>query len=211
MRENDEKVLERKANAEKGEYELTYSLQQGRRIIQDDSCSEGGGSKQLTFSTEESLLSEMIDKILHFDCENDEPTSNSNAGVLRKKRIGKKGHVYLKSLLFQCVQAVACNDHYTADILLKQIKQSSSPSGNASQRLAHCFAKGLEARLAGTGNLINRSLTAKAMSTSDALKAYKLYISAIPFINASHYYRTQTILELAKKATSLHIIQFGSK
>ncbi|XAR60620.1 hypothetical protein NMG60_11034067 [Bertholletia excelsa] len=110
-----------------------------------------------------------------------------------------------------CMESVASNDHNMADKLLKQIKQLSSPSGNAYQRLAHCFAKGLEARLAGTGNLIYSSLTAKVRSTSDALEAYKLYTSVVPFIHASYYYEIQTILEFAKKATSLHIIQFGSR
>lgn len=38
--------------------------------------------------------------------------------------------------------------------LLSQMKHHSSPSGDATQRLAHCFAQGLEARLAGPGSQV---------------------------------------------------------
>ncbi|XAR60204.1 hypothetical protein NMG60_11033466 [Bertholletia excelsa] len=168
----------------------------------------------------------MLDKMLQFNCDKDVVTSNSNDGILPKdgkvggrskgasypkKHVNIRDHFGMKNLLMLCMESVASNDHNTANKLLNRIKQLSSPSGNAFQRLAHCLAKGLEARLTGTGNLIYRSLTTKERSTSDALEVYKLCTSTIPFMNASHYYAIQTILEFAKQATSLHIIQFGGR
>ncbi|XP_025791277.1 scarecrow-like protein 34 [Panicum hallii] len=61
--------------------------------------------------------------------------------------------VNLRTLLVLCAQAVAANNHMSARELLKQIKKHASASGDATQRLAQCFAKGLEARLVGTGLL----------------------------------------------------------
>ncbi|CAH2042275.1 unnamed protein product [Thlaspi arvense] len=181
-------------------------------------------SLQLKWGMRENIrISKGKDK---FNCDKDGATSNSNDGILPKdgkvegrskgasypkKHINIGDHFDMKNLLMLCMESVASNDHNTTNKLLKQIKQLSSPSGNVSQRLAHCFAKGLEARLAGTGNLIYRSLTTKERSTSDALEVYKLCISAIPFTNASYYYAIQTILEFARQATSLHIIQFSGR
>ena len=62
--------------------------------------------------------------------------------------------------------------------LLRKIKQHSSPLGDATQRLAHYFAEGLEARLAGSGSQVYNSLMAKRISGVDFLKAYQLYAAA---------------------------------
>jgi thioredoxin-like negative regulator of GroEL len=59
--------------------------------------------------------------------------------------------VDLRTLLTHCAEAVSTGDRRSATELLRQIRQRSSPRGDASQRLAHCFAEALEARLAGTG------------------------------------------------------------
>ncbi|KAI3514946.1 hypothetical protein L1887_13694 [Cichorium endivia] len=56
----------------------------------------------------------------------------------------------IRTLLINCAQLVASDDHQIATQQLKLIRQHVSPTGNASQRLAHVFALGLEARLAGT-------------------------------------------------------------
>jgi hypothetical protein len=58
----------------------------------------------------------------------------------------------LRTMLIHCAQSVATGDRRSTTEVLKQIKQHSSPRGDATQRLAHCFTIGLEARLAGTGS-----------------------------------------------------------
>ncbi|PKI48701.1 hypothetical protein CRG98_030918 [Punica granatum] len=57
--------------------------------------------------------------------------------------------VGLISLMMLGAQPVSSNDVKTANELLKQIRENSSPSGDGCQRLAHYFANGLDARMVG--------------------------------------------------------------
>ena len=56
-------------------------------------------------------------------------------------------------------------------------KQNASPTGDATQRLAHCFVEALEARLADMGSMLHRSLTALDTTTllqgPEFLRAYR--------------------------------------
>ncbi|KAK9168408.1 hypothetical protein Syun_000548 [Stephania yunnanensis] len=97
-----------------------------------------------------------------------------------KKQGGKKDMVDLRTLLIHCAQAVAADDRRSSNELLKQIKQHSSPFGDGTQRLAQCFAAGLEARLAGTGSQVYNSLVNKKTTAAIILKAYHLFLSACP-------------------------------
>ncbi|PNX59565.1 SCARECROW-like protein, partial [Trifolium pratense] len=104
---------------------------------------------------DEDELSEMFDKALlnvENDCfPNEKTPSDNGAKALPKKRNSKNETVDLRNLLLLCSQAVYANDHRNANELLKQIRQHSSPFGDASERVAHYFANGLEARLVGDG------------------------------------------------------------
>jgi hypothetical protein len=75
---------------------------------------------------------------------------------------------------------VAAGNRPTVVDLLGKIRAHSLPRGYATQRLAHCFAEGLEARLAGTGT---QQLTAatKHASAVEILRAYQLYLAACSF------------------------------
>ncbi|OEL30482.1 Scarecrow-like protein 14 [Dichanthelium oligosanthes] len=139
------------------------------------------------------------------------------SGNRRGRRKGRSGGgpeeetVDLTTLLIHCAQAAAIDDHRNSNELLKQIRKHSSATGDACQRLAHYFANGLEARLAGTGSSIYRSLAAKRTSTGDILKAFHLYVKACPFSLISYYVANSTILNASKSATKLHIIDYGIK
>ncbi|GJR36055.1 scarecrow-like protein 9 [Tanacetum coccineum] len=93
----------------------------------------------------------------------------------------KEEVIDLTTLLVTCAQAVEADDTRNASELLRQIRQHASPFGDGSQRLAHCFANGLEARLAGTGSQIHRGLVSKKT----------------------------TIMDMAKNTARIHIIDFG--
>ncbi|PKI48704.1 hypothetical protein CRG98_030921 [Punica granatum] len=124
--------------------------------------------------------------------------------------VNKKGMVDLRALLNACAQAVSDDDHNTANHYLQQIRKHSSPFGDGSQRLAHCFAKALEARLACTGTQIYATLISKRTAASETLKAYQTYISVCPFQRFSIIFSNHMILtKLAEKASTLHIIDFG--
>ncbi|KAG2690587.1 hypothetical protein I3843_09G190100 [Carya illinoinensis] len=137
-------------------------------------------------------------------------SKGSNSGRRRgKKQRGNKDVVDLRTLLIHCSQAVAADDQRSANELLKQIRQHSSPFGDGNQRLAHIFADGLEARLAGTGSQIYKGLVNKRTPAADVLKAYHLYLAACPFRKISNFISNKTIRNEAVGATSLHVIDFG--
>lgn len=200
---------------------------------EDIGLEEERSTKQAAVYTESTLRSEMFDLVLlcnrnkckphsstpHEALQN-ETSSNlqqqngqvkgSNGGKGRgKKQSGKKEVVDLRTLLIQCAQAVAADDRRSANELLKQVRQHSSPFGDGNQRLAHCFADGLEARLAGTGSQIYKGLISKGRSAADILKAYHLYVSVCPFRKMSNFFSNRSIMIRAEKATRLHIIDFG--
>ncbi|KAA8543852.1 hypothetical protein F0562_021971 [Nyssa sinensis] len=133
-----------------------------------------------------------------------------NVGRPRGKKQGNRREVVdLRSLLSQCAQAVSSGDSRTTNELLQRIRQHSSPHGDGGERLAHYFANALEARLAGTGTALYTAFAAKRITAADILKAYKVYVTACPFIKMSNIFANGSIGKLAENATRLHIIDFG--
>lgn len=194
---------------------------------------EGRSNKQSAVYVDESELSDMFDRVLLSvenvplcaehesmqcsssvkDLQPNEEAHSCDGGKTRSKKQGrKKETVDLRTLLILCAQAVSASDSRTAHELLKQIRQHSSPLGDASQRVAHYFANGLEARLVGaaTGTqLFYASLNSRRVSTADILKAYQVSISSSPFKKFAHFFSIKMILKAAEKAETLHIIDFG--
>ncbi|XP_010505361.1 PREDICTED: scarecrow-like protein 9 isoform X1 [Camelina sativa] len=122
---------------------------------------------------------------------------------------GKKEVVDLRSLLIHCAQAVAADDRRCAGQLLKQIRQHSTPFGDGNQRLAHCFANGLEARLAGTGSQIYKGIVSKPRSAAAVLKAHQLFLACCPFRKLSYFITNKTIRDLVDNSQRVHVIDFG--
>ncbi|XVF05493.1 hypothetical protein REPUB_Repub05bG0177100 [Reevesia pubescens] len=203
------------------------SVSRGRKNYQredGDHLEEGRSSKQSALSLEDSEQSEtLFDDLLLCKGENEDfpkcsPNWNSqqqlkgsiNGGTTRKKKNGKESEVVdLWSLLTQCAQAVTINDQRTANELLKQISQHSSDSGDGTQRLAHYVANALKTRLAGMGAPSYTTLLSNRTSAADVLKAYGLYLLSCPFKKMSNFYANKMIMEVAEKATTLHIVDFG--
>ncbi|KAG6678227.1 hypothetical protein I3843_14G068400 [Carya illinoinensis] len=196
---------------------------------EDINLEEGRSNKQSAVYVEESELSEMFDKVLlstnslYTLCSNNESGKNeasrasltnqqpqgANVGKSRGKKQGKTlDTVDLRTLLILCAQSVSAGDNTTANELLKQIRQHSSPFGDGSQRVAHFFANGLEARLAGT-QIFYTPLASKKISAYEILKAFQVHLSACPFKRMSLFFSNKAIYKLSEKATSLHIIDFG--
>ncbi|XWS74122.1 hypothetical protein CRYUN_Cryun02cG0188500 [Craigia yunnanensis] len=199
---------------------------------EDEDLEEGRNNKQSAVFGDESELSDMFDKVLicaerkgqsptctadktlqngpSKTLQQNEQTNGSSSGKARGKKQGKKKEVVdLSTRLILCAQAISADDTVTAKELIKQIRQHSSPIGDGSQRLAHCFVDALEARLAGTGTQIYTSLAAKRTSAADMLKAYQVFFSACPFMKMAICFANINILKVAEKATTLHIIDFG--
>ncbi|CAK7331510.1 unnamed protein product [Dovyalis caffra] len=220
-----------KAEKEDREYLTEWLTGKKNHEREDGDFEEERSNKQSAVYVDEGELSEMFDMLVGVgdgcrppECildqtEQCEPsktlrqngqTKGSNGSKARATRQGNNKEVVdLRTLLIQCAQAVSVNDCRIANELLKQIRQHSSPLGDGSQRLAHWFANGLEARLAGTGTQIYTALSAKETSAVDVLKAYQAYISACPFKKMAIIFANHNILNVAEKAKTLHIIDFG--
>ncbi|XP_037427292.1 scarecrow-like protein 33 [Triticum dicoccoides] len=115
----------------------------------------------------------------------------------------------LETLLIRCAEAVATNDQRSACELLWRVKRHSSPTGDATQRLAHYFAEGLEARLAGRGSQLYRSLMVKRTPVVEVLKAYKLFMSACCFMKVCFLFSNKTIYNAVMGRHKLHIVHYG--
>jgi hypothetical protein len=193
---------------------------------EDDLEAETGRSSKLMVPPQEATAaaSEMFDEIMFnwyevimkgmeelrvaMDSEAEKKARNGG-GAGRRAARAKAAVVDLHTLLIHCAQAVATSDRRSATELLKQIKQNSSARGDATQRLACCFAEGLEARLAGTGSQVYKSLVAKCTSTVDFLKAYKLFAAACCIKKVSFIFSNKTILDAVAGKRKLHIVDYG--
>lgn len=190
---------------------------------------EGRSNKQSAVYTEGTVRSEMFDMVLLCNGGKSESALREalQSGVKKniqqnsllkgssgrkfggKKQGVKEDVVDLRTLLTLCAQAVAADEQRRANELLKQIRQHSSPNGDGMQRMAHYFADGLEARMAGSGNRSYIAVMIKPTSAAEILKAYHLFLSICPFRKLSNFFANKTIMNAAEKATSLHIVDFG--
>ncbi|KAL3720064.1 hypothetical protein ACJRO7_004972 [Eucalyptus globulus] len=161
-----------------------------------DSNTDESSEKEVNESLQQSRRTQAADGGKFHDIT---PTPTSNVTEM----------VDLRTLLILCAQAVSSDDRRTADDYLKQIRQHASPFGDGSQRLAHYFANGLEARLGGTGSQIYAAPGSKKTSAVDILKAHHLCRMACPFQKMAIVFANYMIMDLAEKATTLHIIDFG--
>ncbi|XP_051196648.1 scarecrow-like protein 9 [Lolium perenne] len=118
--------------------------------------------------------------------------------------------VDLETLLLHCAEAVATNDRHNAGKFLEKIKRHSSPMGATTERLAHYFAEGLEARLAGKGSQLYHSLLMMKHSTIlELVKAYKLYVDVSCSTKVAFLFCNKTIYNVAAGKNKLHIVHYG--
>ncbi|KAJ4805114.1 GRAS transcription factor [Rhynchospora pubera] len=117
----------------------------------------------------------------------------------------------LYTLLVLCSQAVDIYDQQKAQEILNKIRMQSSPNGNGIQRLASVLADALEARLAGVGNEYFSRLVAKRVNIPDIyfLKTYHMFIRAVPFSRVYYCFSNRNILNVARNAKKLHVIDFA--
>ncbi|KAJ4772792.1 hypothetical protein LUZ62_063548 [Rhynchospora pubera] len=117
--------------------------------------------------------------------------------------------VDLWDLLIRCSEAVSVNNINLAYELIKQIRKHSSHKGDSYQRMAYYLVDGLEARLDGTGCDIYYKQISNQGSASDLLKGFRIYHAVCPYPRASYFFANETILNISKNASKVHIIDFG--
>ncbi|WVZ49921.1 hypothetical protein U9M48_001236 [Paspalum notatum var. saurae] len=166
------------------------------------------------------LANEMIDEMMlhgYESCIRDMEKlriSMDNVVENKNRKSGSKAvradEVDLRALLICCAEELAINNHVRARELLKRIKQHASAAGNATQRIAQCFSKGLEARLVGTESLLWQSLfMAERPSAVEFLKAYNIYFAACCFNKVAVMFTKMTIMQAMVGKNKLHIIDYG--
>uniref|UniRef100_A0A0A9E778 Uncharacterized protein n=1 Tax=Arundo donax TaxID=35708 RepID=A0A0A9E778_ARUDO len=188
----------------------------------DLEAGERRASKLMTPGTEEAAAREMFDEMMLHEqgvcmkgVQHLSISADSERVSGKKERRGWRAGdssydmVDLHTLLLRCAQAVATDDRRGAHTLLVQIKRHSSPRGDATQRLAHCFAEGLEARLAGTGSQLYQSLMLRRTSVVDFLKGYKLFMAACCCKKVAFTFSNKTICDAVAGRRRLHIVDYG--
>ncbi|KAJ8533821.1 hypothetical protein K7X08_007145 [Anisodus acutangulus] len=161
----------------------------------DKDLEETLSRKQAAVYTESTVRSEEFDVILLHSMGNGKEALTAYRESLKNARMK--------------TAAVADDDCRSATELLKQIRLHSSPFGDGNQRLTHCFADGLEVRLAGTSSQIYKALVNKKTSAADFLKASHLYLASCPFRKISGFASNKAIITKAGNATRVHVIDFG--
>lgn len=136
-----------------------------------------------------------------------ESARKKSSGKSRSSRDGDPGFVDINDLLLQAAQAVGVNNKKWAVEILNKVRQHASPYGNAAQRLAYFFAEAMDARFSGTGWPLFLGLLRRGPSSAEILKATYKYMESCPFVKAYHYFINQTILNVAKGASKLHILE----
>lgn len=201
-------------------------------------CGEERSSKQLASYAEDSVQMEKYDKSLLCPKMNpgfynesppcladSEETSDSEEETkkqYRKTKEVKRGRpkgskknrkvtevVDLRSLLTRCAEALSSFNIATGENLLKEIRNHCSPYGDANERLAHCFANALEARMTGTGSALYTAFASRRIPAAELLKSYQAYVTACPFKRMSNIFANKSIGRSATDATKIHIIDFG--
>ncbi|XP_057782832.1 scarecrow-like protein 9 [Salvia miltiorrhiza] len=194
-------------------------------------------SKQFAGYAEESVQLDKYDKSLlcpklnprfyddsppSLDEDDDDDSEEESKKQYRKTKEVKRGRpkgskknrkvsqvVDLRTLLTRCAEAVSTFNAAAAQTLLKQIRNHSSPYGDPNERLAHCFANALEARMSGTGSALYTASAARSIPAAQLLKSYQTYVTACPFKRMSNIFANKSIGKLSREATKLHIIDFG--
>ncbi|KAH7416406.1 hypothetical protein KP509_14G090200 [Ceratopteris richardii] len=132
-----------------------------------------------------------------------------SASTWKKKRASKEGtheYVDINHWLLQCANEIGVDNTRSAIEILNKVKQHASPSGNGEERLAYYFSEALYARISGMGWSLYMGHVPQRPSSAEILKATYKYMSACPFAIASHHFINRSILNVAKNASVLYIL-----
>jgi GRAS domain family len=175
---------------------------------------EERNSKMSMFYTEETIRDEMFDKVLLNHGEEYAREISRLQEIMKYKENPQVTNHMLQSILIQCSEAVARNDHKIAEELIKEVRKHASPFGSGAQRFAYILTDGLLTRLKGNwsfcmGGLSKLGLMNGQISASEVLKAYHTYIRASPLLRVSYCFADEYICKAAKNASKIHVIDLG--
>ena len=114
----------------------------------------------------------------------------------------------LKQVIIACGKAVAENDVRLTELLISELGQMVSVSGDPLQRLGAYMLEGLVARLSSSGSKIYKSLKCKVPTSSELMSYMHLLYEICPFFKFGYMSANGAIAEAIKGENFVHIIDF---
>ncbi|OIT00757.1 PREDICTED: scarecrow-like transcription factor PAT1 [Nicotiana attenuata] len=114
----------------------------------------------------------------------------------------------LKHVLIACAKAVSDGDLLTAQVLISELRQMVSVSGEPIQRLGAYILEGLVARLAASGSSICKSLRCKEPASFELLSYMHMLYEICPYFKFGYMSANGAIAEAMKDENRVHIIDF---
>jgi len=114
----------------------------------------------------------------------------------------------LKEVIIACGRAVAEDDVFATELLLSELGQLVSVSGDPMQRLGAYMLEGLVARLSSSGSKIYKSLKCKEPTSSELMSYMTLLYEICPFYKFGYMSANGAIAEAIKGENFVHIIDF---
>ncbi|KAK8943004.1 Scarecrow-like transcription factor PAT1 [Platanthera zijinensis] len=114
----------------------------------------------------------------------------------------------LKQGLLICARALADGDLMMTGLLISELRQMVSVSGEPIQRLGAYLLEGLIARLASTGSSIYKALKCKEPTSSELLSYMHILYEVCPYFKFGYFSANGAIAEAFKGEDVVHIIDF---
>lgn len=114
----------------------------------------------------------------------------------------------LKQVLISCAKAVSDNDLSAARVLMNELRQMVSVSGEPIQRLGAYMLEGLVARLSSSGSNIYKALRCKEPASSELLSYMHILYELCPYFKFGYMSANGAIAEAMKDENRVHIIDF---
>ncbi|XP_044399368.1 scarecrow-like transcription factor PAT1 isoform X4 [Triticum aestivum] len=113
----------------------------------------------------------------------------------------------LKQVIIACGKAAAENDIHT-EVLISELRQLVSISGDPMQRLGAYMLEGLVARFSSSGSKLYKSLKYKEPTSSELMSYMHLLYEMCPFYMFGYMSANGAIAEAIKGENFVHIIDF---
>lgn len=114
----------------------------------------------------------------------------------------------LKQVIIACGKAVAENDVFATELLISELGQLVSVSGDPMQRLGAYMLEGIVARLSSSGSMLYKSLKCKEPTSSELMSYMHLLYEICPFFKFGYMSANGAIAEAIKGENFVHIIDF---
>ncbi|MQM18002.1 hypothetical protein Taro_050985 [Colocasia esculenta] len=114
----------------------------------------------------------------------------------------------LKQVLIACARAMADNDIFMAELLMGEVKQMVSVSGEPLERLGAYLYEGLVARLSSSGSSIYKALKCKEPASAELLSYMHILYEVCPYFKFGYMSANGAIAEALKGESRVHIIDF---